>query len=531
MHTCIQLGTIRLTHDHTIRELKRNSTTRGEALVTGSVSGSNCKGGIYRTSVYTWEDALVYMEYEIALHDYTATVDYENDLVLLQNSLYCIYSQGKCLDSEEGYINWDIEYNKACEDTDFEVIFEGTVNKTKDGNRKEISSVVYSTISETHLFSIKTRKQTKICGHIGFTTDHPRILIVEINGFRSPFKRKAVTGRNLDLFTYFNSKITLVENYIGQKMNDIYTTVMTEMCKVDKALMETKLTLARLNPTEFVNSITKRTGYTAVVAGEVLHILECKPVYVFPRSQDNCYQEIPVTYNNVSMFIAPVTRVLQFRGTQIDCTPLLPAKFQISGRWYTTDGRLRETTPPMKLTTDLITNWIYTPLPNLMQSGVYDADSVAKMRNLIYDNGDRRIASNIIYKVMSGQDPEIQGFHLDALIGSTILESAVEKYWQKVLSMSSWLGNVTSTFIGIYMIGRIIKFSIDTIMHGRILYEIYGIGWQLIASFWDSFTNFLSHRNIMRRTSQEDTNNIEGLEQEPTAPAPPLYPLLSQRDA
>lgn len=88
--------------------------------------------------------------------------------------------------------------NNKCEETEYEVIYEGTVNKTMNENKNkqiEKANVVYSTVSNTHLFSIRAKEQTKICGHIGFTTDHPRILIVEVIGFNSPFRRKAATGK------------------------------------------------------------------------------------------------------------------------------------------------------------------------------------------------------------------------------------------------------------------------------------------------------------------------------------------------
>lgn len=217
------LGIVSLTHDRQINELKLNSTTRGETLIVGSVTGNSCNGGTYSTPFYTWTGALVYYEYEIALYDYIANIDLENDQIYLKNGLMCSYSIGTCLDSEEGYLTWNVDLNQSCETTEFEVIYEGLVNKTTslEGNIKQTHSVVYSTISEKQVFSIKTREDTRICGYNGFTTDHPRILIIETESIRSPFTRKANSGKNLDLFTYFNSKITLVESYIGQDRKSV----------------------------------------------------------------------------------------------------------------------------------------------------------------------------------------------------------------------------------------------------------------------------------------------------------------------
>ncbi|XP_062549264.1 uncharacterized protein LOC134213861 [Armigeres subalbatus] len=298
----------------------------------------------------------------------------------------------------------------------------------------------------------------------------------------------------------------------------MYYSIISEICKLDKSLMETKLTLARLNPTEFATAITKEQGFTAVVAGEVLHVLKCKPVYVLPRSSNRCYQEIPANYNNESVFIAPVTRVLQKRGTEIDCTPLLPAKFMFGGRWYTTDGKFRETTAPEKLSTEIVTSWTYTSLPNLMKSGVYDEDSVRKMKNMIYEQGDRRIASSVIHRILTNQNPNHQGFRFEALIAEHMVEGIVSQYWEKFLTWSHWFGHLSSTVLGAYLILRILKFIIDTLIHGRILYDIYGFGWQLIASLWDSFTNFLSHRHATRRPTAQDFDVEQPALVSPTAP-------------
>lgn len=213
------------------------------------------------------------------------------------------------------------------------------------------------------------------------------------------------------------------------------------------------------------------------------------------------------------------------RGTEIECTPLLPAKFQFGGRWYTFDNKIREAIPPHKLATDIVTSWSYTPLPKLMESGVYDADSLKKMRSTIYDQGDRRIASHVVHKILTGQSPSRQGFHFEALMSEKLVDNMINKYWEKLISWSSWLGNITSTAIGLYMIGRIIKFVVDTLMHGRILYDIYGFGWQLVASFWDSMTTFLSHRNTLRTMKKTATKTYDNKTNEEAADSSEAAPL------
>jgi hypothetical protein len=301
------------------------------------------------------------------------------------------------------------------------------------------------------------------------------------------------------MFTYFNSKMSLIEHHMQDQLQSLYKNIIQNMCQLEKTLLETRLVLARLNPTEFASQLMKSQGYTAVVAGEVLYVIQCKIVYVTIQHQTTCYQEIPVSYNGDLRYLGAVTRVLQRHGTEIECTPLLSAKFHFGSKWYSMDGRLREVPNPETLSSDLDNKWSFDNLPNLMSSGLYDNDSVSKMKEMIYENDDRRSASVVVHRTLSGFPSDSRGFDFKHIITDNLIESSITEYWNKLTTMTSWLGSITSSILGIWMICKVIKFLIDT--------DIYGVSWRLVASFWDSLTGLLSHKYHHRR-EREWKNNI-----------------------
>lgn len=251
----------------------------------------------------------------------------------------------------------------------------------------------------------------------------------------------------------------------------------------------------------------RQDSYTAVVAGEVIYLVQCKPVYVVLASSDKCFHEIPVYYKNETLYMTPMTRILQSEGNQIECSAFLAPKYKFGTQWYTIDGKIRETPAPETLKSSLKSNWTYAYIPDLMRSGIYTRDQLEQMKHVIYDTSMQRSATTFMKHVLEGKHVISDRFDVRNMLPDDVVEGAVQRYWMKFLGFASWIGHFTTAVIGFYMVGKAVKFIIDTVIHGKILYDIYGIGWQLIAAFWDSFTSLLSHRYVRRHTGHPTQDN------------------------
>lgn len=114
------------------------------------------------------------------------------------------------------------------------------------------------------------------------------------------------------------------------------------------------------------------------------------------------------------------------------------------------------------------------------------------------------------------------------ILSDDLVDSAVRRYWTRFLGFASWLGHLTTAVIGFWMIGKIVKFLIDTVIHGRILYDIYGCGWQLIAALWDSLTSLLTHKYMQARQQPPEPEDVTVPIKEPE---PAIRPPMTLEEA
>lgn len=121
--------------------------------------------------------------------------------------------------------------------------------------------------------TVKTKTTT--CNIPSFTTDHPKLIIVEKYGNNYPFTKRPINTGSLDLFTYVNAKFIYVEKHIRTQMSKMYHDVTLNRCELERDLLKTQLSIARSRPSEFVYIYEQGPGTNAVPLGEVIYLMRC----------------------------------------------------------------------------------------------------------------------------------------------------------------------------------------------------------------------------------------------------------------
>ncbi len=77
------------------------------------------------------------------------------------------------------------------------------------------------------------------------------------------------------------------------------------------------------------------------------YVTRCNLVEALPRMSSNCTEEIPVTWNNTSLNVDPISFVIKAAASPIRCNNIGPPRWKIAGRWYCAYPSIRECFHPL----------------------------------------------------------------------------------------------------------------------------------------------------------------------------------------
>lgn len=501
-----------------ISGIRRNITNYRSITLAGSTSvGGSCSGSQYSDSYGTWDSVVVQASIRLTLRAFEAPVKRSTGHIILPSGSQCPLAAGFCLDSEGAETFWSALPTDSCHFDQYDILYEGIATKLLP-RENQTTPAVYTVTTKETTFALTRTTEMNLCGYKLLQTEHPKLFILETSRGHTFKSRSKIAVDNLDIFSYVNSKFIYVEKHVRTQLTQLYRDIMEQKCALEHQVLQNALSLASIAPDEMAFRIMKSPGYTAVTSGEVLHLIKCVPVECKIRLVESCYHELPVTHRNQSYFLAPRSRILVRTSTPRDCDGFLPATYRIDGAWYKLTPRPVEVLAPPTIQPLTRPAWRYNSPAALATSGIYSTEDLDRLRAHIMFPVEKPSVLNTMAqgamgrKILPGSISMLNLLDEEAL--NKIAESAGERIWKGFISF----GSASAGILAIFLIIRVAKLIIDTVIHGYALHTIYGWSMHLIGALWSSVTHLLIHLGGDRR------NKDSGKLTNETTPPPAVSP-------
>jgi len=307
---------------------------------------------------------------------------------------------------------------------------------------------------------------------------------------------------------YINTKFVYIENRFKSSITALYTDLLHKQCELERKVLLHKLNLATYILSEFAYAMGEGPGFTAIKAGEIIYLIKCKAVEVEIIYKDICYNELPVTYNNESYFMAPKTRTLQKYGTEIDCNHLLPSAFYLYGDWFSITSKINEIKKPQTLKPSTKWTWTYKSPEHLMTAGIYTYNTMKAFQQYLVLPQEIEASQKNLARQTMGLSVMDQRLNLNMLIDENTISKLVDIKLRNMWSWFTVFGEFVSGLLGIFFIWKIILTCINIGLNISLLYRTFGWSVKLVAGIFSSITHFIMH-NVHQQQEQQQNEEKE----------------------
>lgn len=476
-----------------VDRLKVNATNHRSITMAGQAhSDGRCAGTQYSDGFGTWENVVVQAALKIVLRSFKTSYKRSTSTINLPTGTRCPVQPGNCIDYDGTETFWDTPTADSCHFNHYDVLYEGIATRLSP-KENQTTPIIYTVTTRDTTFALAKTTEFNLCGYQLYRTEHPKLIILETQKGKVFTAKSQISVDNLDIFTYVNSKFVYVEKHVKHQLTRLYHDIMEQKCALERQILQNALSLSAIAPDEMAYRVMKSPGYTAVTAGEVIHIIQCVPVNCKLRHTETCYNELPVTHKNTTYFLLPRTRILTRKGTHKDCNELLPSMYKLHGAWYRMTTKPLESLPPPIIQPLSTPKWKYVSPDALATSGIYSSEDLDRLRDHIMFPVEKPSMLNTIARGALGQNIPGGSIALMNLLDEEALDKIAESAGKRLWNGFVTFGSASAGVLAIFVIARVIKLIIDTIIHGYALHRIYGWSIHLLGAVWSSITNLLLH--------------------------------------
>lgn len=440
---------------------------------------------------------------------------------------------------------WERSQQECVPSRDIIVLYDGpavvAIGRNSEG--ASTKSLIVSSSKQSFAFYFTT--PTTLCETAVYLTEHTQLYVNFYKETNRVFQITKWSYENVDLQIYVDTKFTYVERNFKANLLNLYNSLSAEQCKIEQRTLRNLLTLAYINPDLFAFTYTGEPGFSALVRGEVIYLIECVAVPVSFRTESKyCYTDIPIYYDNQEAFLSSRNHLVVMTSTQVECTSIFQTLVHLHEGWFSLYPDKHLAFEPSVLSPNTDIKYTYKDLPMTTQLGVYTSQQIEGYQQSLILPAERQSIMQNIAIGFHGQDiSEVNGRVSNLFVGSEI-NRALSGYWSRIFGISVSIGEWIAFFLGITALIRIIVGVVNTIVNIHILYQTLGFGWNLFAALFESLTHLILMKNDIsteRKTTRvsEDQNLnttakeveiVENSKGQVTATAPLLYPSLPLMD-
>lgn len=494
--------------------VKPNEQTRFSYVSRGFVdsSGSCTPGPTLVREGRVYERPLVNTELVIILSKGTAMVLVEENQIRFPNGKTCRLSDDTCFDADYGEVFWTT-LKPLCDGPESEksLVYEGRATLVTDHTGNKTVQYVQVNYGGYDFQVLLEEKHEMICGYRSLHTEHPSLFVTFLSttGPTFPLKRK-MTSVDVSLLNFVNSKLVYSFRHVKQEVSRLFDLFNMDRCHAHNRITQNMMSLALLPPQEFAY-MYGGPRYSAVTRGEVVYLAKCRPVPVVPDlEEEGCFNELPVKYNNVTMYLTPRSRILISVGTPLPCLPDLLPKYFLNDNWYVRTSHGLITVPSPNVITPDVLSYEFRELSGI--TGLYRADMIRQYQNALISPMVESVITSRVVGSLSGGNSLPSGYKYTSGFTPLDYDAIKEKvgsFWDRftdsAVRAGGWFGFIFIMF-GMYKFCLYVASVVINFMHVR---HDVGALWAIRICLFDVLCNLVFHGRIWKGKRAGQVEDIE----------------------